>query len=48
MEGEDEAQHPISISRPYAVALMVLTIGIILIGTIFGPWFGLSQMAAAF
>ena len=48
MEGEDESQHPITISRPYAVALMVLTIGIILIGTIFGPWFGLSQMAAAF
>jgi len=46
MEGEDEDKHPITISRPYAIALMILTIGIILVGTIFGPWFGLSQMAA--
>ncbi len=47
MEGEDEEQHPIAISRPYVIALIVLTIGIILIGTVFGPWFGLSEMAAA-
>jgi NADH-quinone oxidoreductase subunit N len=48
MEGEDEEQHPIAISRPYAIALVVLTVGIILVGTVFAPWFGLSQMAAAF
>ena len=47
MEGEDEEQHPIPISRPYAIALFVLTFGVILIGTVFGPWFGLSQMAAS-
>jgi len=47
MEGEDEEQHPIAISRPYVVALVILTVGTILIGTIFGPWFGFSQMAAA-
>ena len=47
MEGEDEQQHPIAISRPYAIALIVLTLGIILVGTVFGPWFGFSQMAAA-
>lgn len=46
MENEDEQQHPISISRPYALALIILTLGIILVGTIFGPWFGLSQLAA--
>jgi NADH-quinone oxidoreductase subunit N len=48
MEGQDEEQHPIAISRPYAIALTVLTVGIILVGTVFAPWFGLSQMAAAF
>lgn len=45
MEGEDEEKHPIAISRPYAIALTVLTVGIVLIGVFFGPWFGLSQMA---
>lgn len=48
MDGENEAAQPIPLSRPYAIALTVLTVGIILVGTIFGPWFGLSQMAAAF
>jgi NADH-quinone oxidoreductase subunit N len=47
MDGEDEEQHPIAISRPYVLALAVLILGIILVGTIFGPWFGFSQMAAA-
>jgi NADH-quinone oxidoreductase subunit N len=47
MENEDEQQHPIAISRPYAIALVILTLGIILVGTVFGPWFGLSQLAAA-
>ena len=47
MDGEDEEKHPIAISRPYVIALAVLTLGIILIGTVFGPWFGFSQMAAA-
>jgi len=48
MDGENEEQHPIAISRPYAIALTVLTVGVILVGTIFAPWFDLSQMAAAF
>jgi NADH-quinone oxidoreductase subunit N len=30
---------PIPISRPYGIALVVLTISIILLGTLFGPWF---------
>lgn len=48
MDGENEAAQPIPLSRPYVIALVVLTVGIILVGTVFGPWFGLSQMAAAF
>jgi len=46
MEGENEAAHPILVTRPYVIALVVLTIGIILTGTIFAPWFGLSTDAA--
>jgi NADH-quinone oxidoreductase subunit N len=46
MENEDEEKHPIPLSRPYAIALTVLTIGIILVGVIFSPWFGLANGAA--
>ena len=46
MEGEDEAEHPIPLTRPYAIGLVVLTAGILLIGTLFAPWFGLSGAAA--
>ncbi|MDX9991970.1 MAG: NADH-quinone oxidoreductase subunit N [Anaerolineales bacterium] len=47
MEGEDEASHPIAISRPHVIAIALLTAGIILVGTFFAPWFGLSSDAAA-
>jgi NADH-quinone oxidoreductase subunit N len=46
MDGEDEEAHPIPITRPYAIGLVVLTIGILLVGTLFAPWFGLSGAAA--
>ena len=46
LEGNDEEQHPISIPRPYALAILLLTIGIIVVGTVFAPWFGLSDAAA--
>ncbi|MCX7755243.1 MAG: NADH-quinone oxidoreductase subunit N [Anaerolineales bacterium] len=46
MEGENEEAHPIPVTRPYAIAIVVLTIGIILTGTLFAPWFGLSTDAA--
>lgn len=35
---EDDDQ-PIPISRPYVIALVILIFGIIIIGTLFGPWF---------
>jgi len=47
MEGEDEDQHPVPVSSSYRLALVILTFGIILIGTIFGPWFGWADTAAA-
>ncbi len=43
----EEEEQPVPISRPYALALTVLTIGIILIGTIFAPWWSWSTAAAA-
>ncbi|OGO29942.1 MAG: hypothetical protein A2Z16_13720 [Chloroflexi bacterium RBG_16_54_18] len=47
MEGEDEDQHPLPVTSSYRLALVILTFGIILIGTIFGPWFGFADTAAA-
>ena len=46
MPGEDEENHPLPMTRPYVIALAVLTIGVILIGTIFAPWFSWSDAAA--
>lgn len=46
MEDQAEAQHPLKVSGIAVVALVVLVIGILLLGTIFGPWFGLATKAA--
>ncbi|MBI5952987.1 MAG: NADH-quinone oxidoreductase subunit N [Chloroflexi bacterium] len=46
MPHEDEEKHPIPLTRPYAIALAVLAIGVILVGTVFAPWFGWSDAAA--
>jgi len=46
MPSEDEENHPVPLTRPYAIALGVLTIGVILIGTVFAPWFNWSDAAA--
>jgi NADH-quinone oxidoreductase subunit N len=46
MPDQDEEKHPIALSRSYAIALVVLTIAVILIGTVFAPWFSWSDSAA--
>ena len=46
MEGENEAEHPIPLTRPYAIALTVLSVAILLVGVIFGPWFNAASSAA--
>jgi NADH-quinone oxidoreductase subunit N len=43
---EDEDK-PLPVTRPYALALGVLVLGIILIGTVLAPWFSMSGAAAA-
>jgi NADH-quinone oxidoreductase subunit N len=45
MPNEDEGKHPVPLTRPYAIALAVLTIGVILVGTMFAPWFTWSDAA---
>jgi hypothetical protein len=46
MENENEGAYPIPVSRPFMIAIVVLTVGIVLVGTIFAPWFGFSTNAA--
>jgi NADH-quinone oxidoreductase subunit N len=46
MPNEDEQNYPVPLTRPYAIALVVLVIGVILLGTVFAPWFGWSNAAA--
>jgi NADH-quinone oxidoreductase subunit N len=46
MPNQDEENHPIPLTRPYAIALVVLAVGVILIGTVFAPWFSWSDAAA--
>jgi NADH-quinone oxidoreductase subunit N len=42
----DDDDKPLTITRTYAIALGILTFGIILLGTLFGPWIGWSNTAA--
>lgn len=46
MPNEDEENHPIPLTRPYTIALVVLAAGVILIGTLFAPWFSFSNAGA--
>jgi NADH:ubiquinone oxidoreductase subunit 2 (subunit N) len=46
MPEQDEEKHPVELTRPYAIALTVLVLGVILIGTVFAPWFSWSNAAA--
>jgi NADH-quinone oxidoreductase subunit N len=43
----DDESKPLAISRPYSIALSILVIGIILVGTLFGPWFNLSNIISS-
>jgi NADH-quinone oxidoreductase subunit N len=46
MPEQDEEQHPVPLTRSYTIALVVLVVGVILIGTVFAPWFTWSSAAA--
>lgn len=47
MEGENEEAHPIAISKPVAIGLMVVTLGIVVVGVFFAPWFSMATQAAS-
>ena len=46
MPNQDEENYPVPLTRPYAIALIVLVFGVILVGTLFAPWFNWSDAAA--
>jgi preprotein translocase subunit Sec61beta len=46
MENGDEDKHPIALTPPYVIALALLAVGVILVGTVFAPWFDLSNLSA--
>jgi NADH-quinone oxidoreductase subunit N len=43
----EEENIPVTLPRPYIIALTILTFGILLIGAFFAPWFNWSTSAAA-
>lgn len=45
MPNQDEDQHPIPLTRPYMIALAALAIGVLLVGTVFAPWFSWASAA---
>lgn len=46
MQDEDEQRHPIPLTRPYVLALTVLSLAVLLIGVLFAPWFNSAYQAA--
>jgi NADH-quinone oxidoreductase subunit N len=42
----DDEDKPLPISRPYVIALTILTLSIIVLGTMFGPWFNWATVVA--
>jgi NADH-quinone oxidoreductase subunit N len=46
MDDQDEQHHPLKTSNTVAIGLIVLVIGILFLGTLFGPWFGFATKAA--
>jgi NADH-quinone oxidoreductase subunit N len=42
----DEEDVPVPMTRPYTIAFTALTLGILLVGIFFGPWFNWSTTAA--
>ena len=43
----DDEDQPVVLTRPYVLALTILSLGIILIGAFFAPWFSWSTKVAA-
>jgi NADH-quinone oxidoreductase subunit N len=46
MEGGEEERSPVAITPPSALALVVLSVGIVVVGTVISPWFNYARAAA--
>lgn len=46
LPNEDEEQHPVPLTQNYMIALVVLVLGVIVIGTVFAPFFNWSDAGA--
>jgi NADH-quinone oxidoreductase subunit N len=47
MDGNDEGQHRVGVPAAYAIALVTLAAGVVLVGTVIAPWFGAAGSAAS-
>jgi NADH-quinone oxidoreductase subunit N len=45
-ENEEDERQPLPISRPYKLALIILSMGIVVLGVILSPWYNLASQAA--
>lgn len=45
-ENEEDERKPLPISRPYTLALFILTAGIVMLGVFLSPWYDLATKAA--
>jgi NADH-quinone oxidoreductase subunit N len=45
-ENEEDERQPLPISRPYKLALIILSMGIVVLGVIMSPWYTLASQAA--
>lgn len=46
LPGEDEEKHPVPLTQSYMIALVVLVLGVIVLGTLFTPFFNWSDAGA--
>jgi NADH-quinone oxidoreductase subunit N len=46
LPGEDEEKHPVPLTQPYRIALVALVLGVIVLGTVFAPFYNWSDAGA--
>jgi NADH-quinone oxidoreductase subunit N len=47
LKNPEDEKVPLTVPRPFALALTILTVGVILLGTLFGPFFNIAKTAVA-
>ncbi|MBI3168320.1 MAG: NADH-quinone oxidoreductase subunit N [Chloroflexi bacterium] len=46
LPNQDEENHPVPLTQPYMIALVILVVGVIVVGTVFAPFFNWSDAGA--